>query len=268
MEKQEDIPICSFDRLKDKLTSMGIEIGKAGVWRTVGTVNVLPEDIGKRILFENNGIYYIDSDGIKRRGFMYKAAFYFEWQGTINHPRFHVCQCPAINSFGKDAYRFANAEPVKIYSRNKKREVMVEGLELCGFCANMMNRQEVSKVINSTDFVDILKKAGDVKEPEELELDIFGYTKDWPEISLAYRTKHDFTCERCGVHVLNDFDRQFMQTHHKNGDKKDNRVQNLECLCIKCHSEVDDAHRHNFSKGGNKYFLGDFMSKYHQSKNT
>lgn len=44
-------PICSFPNLKKCLTSMGIQIGKAGTWRSVGTIDVLPEDIGERIFF-------------------------------------------------------------------------------------------------------------------------------------------------------------------------------------------------------------------------
>lgn len=258
----EETPIFSFPKLKDKLTSMGIQIGQAGAWKTVGTVDVLPEDIGKRILFEDGGIFYIDDEGVKRRGFMYKTSFYFEWQGRTAKPKFHVCKCTAIENFGREAYRFANAEPIKVFSRNARKEVMVEHMDLCGYCRKMLMESEAERVQDSTDFVEILKEAGDVEEPEQLELDFFGYVKDWERISLAYRTKHDFTCERCGVKVKPGFDHQFMQTHHKNGNKADNREGNLECLCIECHSEVDDAHRHNFSLGGNKVMLEEFRRAY------
>ena len=50
-ESQQDEPIFSFPKLKEKLSAMGVEIGEAGAWRTVGTVDVLPEDNGTRILF-------------------------------------------------------------------------------------------------------------------------------------------------------------------------------------------------------------------------
>ncbi len=77
---------------------MGIQIGLAGAWRSVGTVDVLPEDIGERILFEDGGIFYIDDEGVKRRGFMYKAAFYFRVQGRISQPKFHVCKCTLLKT--------------------------------------------------------------------------------------------------------------------------------------------------------------------------
>ncbi len=262
--KDESKPLCIFPRLKECLTQKGIAIGQAGTWRSVGTVDVLPEDIGERILFEQGedgeeGIFYIDDEGVKRRGFMYKTHFYFEWKGRINRPKFHICKCSTIESFGRDAYRFANAEPVKVYSKNAHREVEVEGMELCGYCRHILKKMAVS---NSTDFVAILKEAGEVKDPADFDVDLFGYVRNWEEISLAYRTKMNFTCERCSVQVGEGFDHFYMQTHHKNGIKTDNRELNLECLCIKCHSEVDDVHRENFSSPASRFYIDEFMSKY------
>lgn len=46
--------------------------------------------------------------------------------GHVSQPKFHVCKCTAIENFGREAYRFANAEPIKVYSRNAHKEVEVE----------------------------------------------------------------------------------------------------------------------------------------------
>lgn len=205
----------------------------------------------------------LDKDELNDAEPLYKKAFYFEWQGQKNTPKFHVCQCTAIDNFGREAYRFANAEPIKVFSKNEKKEVNVDGLELCGFCRNLLLEDERYRITNSTDFVDILKEVGDVQEPTLVELDFYGYVKDWEQISLAYRTKKNFTCERCGIQIDDPFDRSFIHTHHRNGDKTDNRELNLECLCIKCHSEIDGVHEQNFLRGGNKVLLENFYEKYH-----
>lgn len=256
-------PICSFPKLKEQLTAIGVNIGTAGTWRSVGTVAVLLEDIGERILFEDDGIFYIDDDGVKHRGFMYKTAFYFEWEGRKSIPKFHICKCTAIESFGSGQYRFANAEPIKVFSRNEKKEVMVEGMELCSYCRQMLVGKNSARVVNSTDFVEILKEAGDVKESTGLEVDFYGYVRDWKEISQAYLTKMKFTCERCGTHVDEDFDQAYMRVHHKNGNKTDNYESNLECLCIRCYADIDDIHRHNIFLGANRVLVEEYMRKYH-----
>ena len=62
--------------------------------------------------------------------------------------------------------------------------------------------------------------------------------------------------------VMNPFESEFMQTHHKNGDKTDNRDSYLECLCIKCHSEVDDTHRRNFNTLAYQGLIKEFLYQY------
>lgn len=46
------------------------------------------------------------------------------------------------------------------------------------------------------------------------------------------------------------------------GDKLDNRESNLECLCIKCHSEVDDTYRRNFNTLTQQGLIQEFLLKY------
>lgn len=44
--------------------------------------------------------------------------------------------------------------------------------------------------------------------------------------------------------------------------KLDNRESNLECLCIKCHSEVDDTYRRNFNTLAQQVLIQEFLLKY------
>lgn len=65
------------------------------------------------------------------------------------------------------------------------------------------------------------------------------YLKDWPDLSKKFRKLRNFTCEECGVQLGSH--PQCLDVHHKNGDKRDNRDDNLTCLCKLCHA---DEHTH------------------------
>lgn len=169
----------------------------------------------------------------------------------------------------------ANTDEVKVINwDNGDKEETVSALPLCRFCLNMA-LTEARENMDAVDFhyyKDALDGADSSaysemlrdgeEEQKEVWVDINGYTDDWPGISFAYRQKHDFTCERCGVKMKSMLDYRFMQTHHRNGVKTNNNENNLECLCIDCHSKVDANHIANFSKGANKVMLDSFRKKY------
>ena len=265
---EHEKPIYKFDGLKKKLISMGFRINKAVGYRPVKNVDVDLNDLKTNIDFTDTGIFLIDPiDGSRQQIFLYKRNYHLERFGK---PRFHIRKCETIQSFinsgsFKAEYRRANTDAVMVRDMDDNNiDKEVKALPLCKYCAKMVT--DISSRASSSDFVDILKSAASIAEeeskPQEIEVDIFGYTKDWESISEKYREAKGFKCEKCGITINEPFDRHYIHVHHKNGNKLDNRPSNLQSLCIKCHSEVDDRHRHNFLKGANLILLEDFKKKY------
>lgn len=69
------------------------------------------------------------------------------------------------------------------------------------------------------------------------------YTSGWEEVSWSYREKQNFTCEGCGVNLSQRSHHKLLHTHHINGVKSDNSEDNLQALCVDCHSR-QPYHQH------------------------
>lgn len=257
----------NFDSLKNFLEERGIEVGEAK-----GYIPVKPEDVfdaqgNTPITFENvdgflgDGIFATDRNGIKHQVFMYKHRYHMNYGEP---PRFHIGKCTVITKFMDEGrfgeYYFGNTDNVTVYDIDTDKTIEIDKLPLCGYCSRQL-RRTYGHVETTEDFVDILKKAGEVPDEQEQETDLFGYVKDWRKISTAYRKLHHYTCENCGFEASNPLDQMFIHVHHIDGNKLNNRESNFKCLCIKCHAEVDEAHRKNFSEGDKKKQLENFLKR-------
>ena len=271
----DEKPIYDFSDLKEFLGERGIRVGSAQ-----GYIPVAPEDVFDKqgntsLVFENeygeDGIFVPDRTGRLHQVYMYKFPYHVSGY-TNSIPRFHICKCKVIESFMSQGrfgeYHYANTEEVDVkdLDRMPNRVIQMSGLPLCSLCAEEMSRK-YDRDMDSDEFVQILKEAGQISEKKEVNVDIFGYTEDWPEISKAYRTKQNFTCEKCGFTAPSAFERGYIHVHHKDGDKLNNDPSNLQCLCIRCHANVDETHRKNFSTGDKHRQLVEFC-KLHKVRVT
>jgi len=71
------------------------------------------------------------------------------------------------------------------------------------------------------------------------------YTPDFPEVSRRAKQAAGYRCQRptCGHDLSSPAFRKFLHVHHRNGQKSDNSLANLEVLCIRCHAEAE-GHGH------------------------
>lgn len=257
--------IFDFAPLKEFLKKRGYTIGTRSVYEPFTPEDVNAADITNGTMsFTSEGIFVKGDDGVERQVFLYKKDYKMQQYGK---PRYHICKCETIEEFisigrFRQHYVRANSEPVPVIDLDDYRRLKhISGLPLCNNCRRMISGYGN---MSSTAFVEMLKQANDHQEADysEVELDLFGYTKDWDIISKQYREKHHYTCEECGLKIEDDYYKQYMHVHHINGDKLNNKESNLQCLCLYCHAHVDKNHEKRLTTGANKYIYEDFLKMF------
>ncbi|MDZ7694882.1 MAG: hypothetical protein U5K69_27815 [Balneolaceae bacterium] len=184
--------------------------------------------------------------------FAYKKRFATEHYDTL--PRYHITDCETRETY--TGFRFANRMPVNIYCTDQRKDLGPKNLELCKNCHRQVNFYSYGD--DQTDWFDVILKKGENRDYTEDDLRFDGYTRDWRQVSKAYRYKRGFICETCGIDLSDRRMEWFCEVHHIDNDKTNNTLNNLKCLCVKCHSNVDDKHRSNYSEGKNKDKLKQF----------
>ena len=255
--------LYKFGKLDTKLTEWGFPVidGKSG-FQSIRVDFKKAYNEGK-IEFREDGIYLIH-EGKEWKGYMYMPTYRVAHYGDVS--RFHLTKCKVIDDFISKGmfntyYIWSNNERNDITDRDTTKIHKDQTLKLCSNCKKI-----VLDINDTEDFFETL----DTKEQENtnIEVDIFGYDKNWQKISKTYRKIKDYTCESCGIKPARNFDKRFWHTHHKDSDKTNNRQSNLECLCVLCHSSKDLTHKENFDKTRMKRELDTFVKQYKEELKT
>ena len=249
--------LYTFGKLDKKLTEWGFPVidGKSG-FQSIRVDFKKAYDEGK-IEFREDGIYLIHEDR-EWKGYMhmptYKVSVYNDFS------RFHLARCQVIDNFISKGmfntyYIWSNNRLNDIKDRNTGKIYSDQKLKLCNNCKKI-----ITGIDDTEDFFETL----DTEENENTgsEIDIFGYDKNWQKISKTYRKNRDYTCESCRIKPASNFDKRFWHTHHKDGNKINNKQSNLECLCVLCHSYKNLTHIENFDKTRMRKELDTFVKQY------
>lgn len=255
--------LYSFSNLSQKLTELGYPEATESGFRSI-RVDFNAETFKKavregKIRFSDDGIY-LTYEGKEWKGYMYMPTYYVKRYGSF--PRFHLTRCDTIENlfsggFGS-LYKWSNNKLNDIIDRENNQLHKDQKLQLCNHC-----QEKINDIIDTEDFFETLETE-EVPEIVDVEVDIFGYTLNWEKISRAYRKEKEYTCEKCGIKIENSYDKRFIHTHHKNGNKLINRKDNLECLCVLCHANTDERHEQNFDKKRMQSEVKTFVDKYRQ----
>lgn len=218
------------------------------------------------ITFE--GIVFTDSKGNRHKGFLYIESGYshrtIQQTGT-RLPKFHVLNCQTI----QEQKQRNNFNGHYVFSTEVITMEDIDGvtkeLTLCGNCNKL--HSETIKGMPTSQYREqfILNEQGEgvfleTELPKEVPTNLWGYTHDWNDLSRNYRMKKQFTCEDCGIKLnQNLVNGYYLETHHIDGNPKNNVEDNFKCLCVLCHANVDQFHEENYSKASSRKKLTDFM---------
>lgn len=247
--------ICDFKKFKTALENLGYTIPQGNPRKIGGwdLVNLNKDEVKFEI--DNSGDFYLAfKNGKKQKVFLYKKEYHISGYEN-SKPRYHVKKCRTFLDYSESLYRVANTGSVIVWDMDIGENVEVSELPLCKNCLELLKAENSNYTPPQTskEFEKVLK---------DENTDLKGYLPKWSKISKEYREKQYYTCEICGFHADSKVAKQFIQVHHKDGNKKNNEESNLQCLCIECHSNVNSRHQENFSKGANKAKLDSFIKKY------
>ncbi len=256
--------LYTFNKLNKKLDQLGYpKIQSSSGFQIIKGIDFEKAYKSGSISFEDDGIYLL-VDNKSYRGYMFIKEPWITKYGS--YPKFHLTKCKTIQEFinngrFKIRYEWSNSNVNDLIDKTTRNIYEDEVLELCYNC-----KKQIQESISDTeDFFETLDKT---EIEETIEVDIFGYVKDKEKISKAYREQKGYICENCGIspNPKKSLDKRWWHTHHIDGDKTNNSPNNLRCLCILCHSKVDDRHIKNFSKGAISKQIEFFKKEYIKSK--
>jgi hypothetical protein len=205
---------------------------------------------------ECGGLYF----GKDNDGNLFHVGFYITHYNNImwgKSPSLHIDFCDNVIKL-KGKMRATNSPYVTYYSRDNRIVYQNQRLNICKKCLSLF-RNKTSVLLTGRSFDDFILS---IEEDETLKCTTSGqdgYSANWKQISRSLRESRNYTCETCGYKLTDPRLSKFIQTHHINSFQKlNNRKDNLKCLCVKCHSEVDEYHKQQFSSIENKILLAEF----------
>lgn len=208
---------------------------------------------------ESDAVSYIKTD---EEGKFYRLGFFLLYYknkfligGTT--PALHIDFCENAVKL-KNIMKATNSPVVTYYSKENGKAYPNQKLKICQKCLTLL-KEKTSMSITGKTFEDFILSVEENDETKCKVADMDGYALNWQQISRAYRETRNYTCEKCAFRLPNLSQSRFMQTHHIDSfSKLNNKRVNLKCLCIKCHSEVDDYHRKQFMTIENQLLLAEF----------
>jgi 5-methylcytosine-specific restriction endonuclease McrA len=166
-------------------------------------------------------------------------------------PKYHLLDCKTIKEMTAanrlERYVISNTRKglFKVACPGATKEIDIS-LKVCKNCLSLLfpslSRQKRNELAQTFDLAAFLNNSDTsfARLPQRRETTPVDpdYTANWQALSLRHREASGWRCSSCGVDLSPPWLRHLLHVHHKNGNRSDNSPQNLEPLCIVCHSQT------------------------------
>ena len=255
------INFYEYERLSSLLKEMGAVLNQMkpkNSWEGI--------DDSKLVELLNTGEVEIPIEEIKTKGGIFeykgrKVIVYIRDQYEKYHSRgykFHLTRCNAIDNAFKNrrnsryviSLRTDGQFKINLLNDNiVVKKDLVEPMKVCKYCLYKLDYKKYTahpKKIKNTIYNDFnLEEYFSIYQYTKLNNKNFRnstsaplniYNKDFKLKSKSIREDKNYTCQKCLVNLSKKENRRFLHTHHKDGDKSNDNLTNLQVLCIECHS--------------------------------
>jgi hypothetical protein len=247
------LEVTEFNALREKMKAKLVDYGETSEWKifdpegfrselnTKGQTTVAAENLtiakdGTLELYGEKIVVYIrDQNSFYGGGYKFHFSNCRTIEEQRKNGRYERRYVVSTRTDGKFLVQIKNerGEVVKEYDKN---------LKVCKNCLQHMNykgysnwrssKSEIEKYFSIQECFSIYKKEPqNLVRPKHTDITapINDYPPDWNQISRDIRNRRG-CCEKCGT-------TESLDAHHKNGDKSDNRDENLQVLCRECHRQ-------------------------------
>ena len=186
-----------------------------------------------------------------------KVVVYIRDQSVDYQPyKFHVANCDKLQSMreeGRDKRYVVSTRTNGTFTINsfKNGRLVKKGdedeLHVCKYCLRRLNYKgyrgcryaEQNRIMTSFNLKEFFEMyvSQITKVPTETDTSapLNDYTSDWDEVSRRYKDKMGWRCEACSI-ILREMP-EFLDAHHIDGLRNNNRDENICALCVGCHAE-------------------------------
>lgn len=163
----------------------------------------------------------------------------------ISGYKYHLCNCKTLQNMtaeGRERRYFVTKRNDGLFGVNcmlkPERKRVEVSMELCGYCRNMLSRMNIPTYNFSLAEYFAQHDTYIPKTISRYEIvnRIQDYSDDHKAVAEQCKKQLNYTCQLCGVKCHEN--RSLLHLHHKNGDKSNNFPNNLEVLCVDCHSKA------------------------------